>query len=537
MQVRRNLLLSPDQEWAEEIVRKVTAACHDAGQRDFALDPAKRITALVGRGGGKTTGGVARFIIRMARTPKARCLFIALTKEDAKELIWEKLKDLVERLGIEARFHETNATCTFVRNGSRLRLVGADDTHEIDKLRGKPQHEVGVDEVAAMKPELVENLILRVIGPRLGDWKGCVWMISTPGHFLRGLFYECTRRGSKRHRPYKDRDLEDYKDWKGWSSHHWNLEKAAPLVPAIANLWAEALEEKERNGWGDNHPIWRREYMGEWAADDTTMVYQFKAHAEDGSTWNIWEPERVGPFKLGKLPADRSDWLFVVGADMGHSDPFSLCVLAASPTDPTRTIYHVYEFERPRVYAKVIAEQLLGAELDLERPTGLYKYTGWPAGAVADMTHLGPAILDELAKVYGITFKPAVQKDKFASIELFNGDLIDGRIKVLKDSQLHQQLESLQWKQDEFGRLMEDKSQANHATDAAIYARRILAVLFEREAPPPPTREQRDRAQDDPPPASSAPRRRRNEFEDILGDDFGGELGADDFGLGGDFSF
>jgi hypothetical protein len=478
-------LLSPDEQWAEELSARILAGAHPK-QRAFILDPGKRITALVGRGGGKTTGGVARFIRCMSRIPKAKCLYIAPTKQAAREIIWDKLKEIFERSGVEATFSETQLRVTMTRTGSQLRLVGADDMAEVDKLRGKPYHEVGIDEAAAIRPNLLEALVIRAISPRLGDYDGCLWMISTPGHILKGLFYDTTRSGSDMHRAWADR--EDHVGWIGWSSHRWTLWDGAASLDAIERVLAAALVEKERNKWGDDHPIWRREFLGEWAADDTNNVYQYKAFGTDGKTpWNRWDPPRIGPLRMAKLPDGPTDWIHVLCADMGHSDPFSLHVLSASPSDPKRNVYHRYEFERTKMYARLIAELIIGEDLNADRPGGIIGDIGWPAGSVADMTHLGGAVLDELAHVYGIRFTAADQKDKFASIELMNGDLIDGRMHVLAGSKLEEQMLGLQWVEDEFGRLKENKGQANHATDAAIYGRRLLAVLFANEAPVPAT--------------------------------------------------
>jgi hypothetical protein len=103
---------------------------------------------------------------------------------------------------------------------------------------------------------------------------------------------------------------------------------------------------------------------------------------------------------------------------------------------------------------------------------------------VADTAGLGDALVEELSNVYGLRVTPAKKKDKHDAIELFNGDLVDGRIKVLKGSSLEDQLLSLQWAIDDFGKLKESKAQANHSTDAAIYARTAAHHQIKEEAPP-----------------------------------------------------
>lgn len=459
----------------------VLDSCHPK-QREFAADPGRRVVALVGRGGGKTTGGRARFLLRMLSTPKARCLYIATTREQAAELMWGPLKDLIEKLGIQARFNETKLRCTFMKNGATLRLVGADNKREIDKLRGQPFHEVGIDEAASYPAQLLEHLVFRIIGPRLGDYGGSLWFIGTPGHILSGPFYDSSRPGSEIHRRWSDRDLPEFADWTGWSFHSWSLQDGGATVPVMARLWTEALLEKSTNAWGDEHPVWRREYLGQWSADNTECVYRYRAFLEDGAQWNQWDPERD---KAGFAVLPPGDWQYAYGMDLGHHDPFALEVFAYQLIDPTKTLYHVYEFEKRGMYPRTIAELLLGEELNAEQPGGVFGKTGWPGGIVADLAGNGDAILAELQNVYGIRIEPAEKKNKSDSIELFNGDLIDGRIKILKGSRLAEQLLDLQWAVDDFGRVRENKGQRNDCSDAAIYARRVAQHLLAADAPAP----------------------------------------------------
>lgn len=472
-----------DSRWVEERCRRVVANCHPR-QRAFVLDPHRRVSALVGRRGGKTTGQRARFVLKMLRVPRARCLYIATTRVAAADLMWGPLKDLLGRLGIEATFNETRLLCTLKRNGSTLKLVGASDTSEVDKIRGNKFHEVGIDEAASFPAARLENLIDRVIGPTLGDYRGTLSMFGTPGHILAGPFYDSTRPSSDRHRRYDDRELPEFASWTSWSSHSWTLLDGAPYVPAMKNAWDEALQEKADKGWSDDHPVWLREWLGQWAADSTENVFKYRPHVE-GIAWNQWDP--FAEHKLEGVPAlahalaqldPVPDWHYVVGQDMGHADPYACNIFAFSPSDITKTIWHVYGVERTKMYAKLIAELLLGIELRHEKPTGLLSATGWPDGMVMDADL---AVLDELQSVYGLRILKAEKKKdyKLGAIELVNGDLIEGRIKIIKGSALADQLSQLQWRTDEFGQVSENKAQANHSTDTLIYARLLIANLFE----------------------------------------------------------
>lgn len=475
----------------------------------------------------------------MARTYKARCVYVCLSRPVAEELMWAPLKDLVEELGIEATFNETKLRCTFKKTGSVLRLVGADDKKEINKLRGQPFDEVCIDEVSSMPHAIVEELLDRVIGPRIGERKGTITMISTPGHILNGPFYDRTRPGATRdgkplHRPYEDRDKAEYADWRGWSSHHWSLDDAdCQRIPALRNLWEEALQKKADEVWSDDNPIWKREYLGIWAADETDSIFKFRALVDE-QPWNEWAPEMVrkadllefGAVEIAKLPPGpdgkpRTDWIYAVAMDHGTKNPFACNVFAASPSDQSRTIYHVYSFERPGMYARMIAVLLMGPRI-LEnvdaahkKPGGLIGALGeWPAGMVADVQGLGELILKELSEIYGIKILPAEQKGKHSAVELVNGDLVDGRFKALRKSPLAQQFMELQWETDKWGFPQFPKGAADHSVDCALYARRLLANLFEvTDAEAPKPRQDRPRAPD---PLVPQPSEQRGEFDDLF---------------------
>lgn len=493
-------------QWDTKLTRLVQS-CHTK-QRDFVVDSSTRIVACVARGWGKTTGMKARFARRMLTTPNAKCLYVATTRTAAEELMWHALKDLFAKLEVGAKFHEAKLKVTLAKNNAELRLVGADDKKEIEKHRGLPHHEIGIDEAASHNVELLNHLIFRVLEPRLGDYNGTLVLYGTPGHVLtdKSPFYQHSRNGAATSRLYALRDMPEYVGWDGWSLHRGTLQDNDKAHGVCGNnpnchinhLWEAALAIKKRNGWSDNNPVWRREYLGEWAADDTENVFKYRAYTDDGEEWNSWcdgkyigggiyVPAHFDPNRKGNpfgLPEGHS-WEFVLAIDLGFSDPFSLQVFAHSHT--CRKAYHVLEFEKRGMYARAIAELLLGPELSHERPTGVFRYIGWPTGMVADNANSGDAILAELSSVYGITFEPAEKKNKHDAIELSNGDLVDGHVKIMRGSKLEGDLSSLQWAVDDYGKLKENKSQSNHNSDAFVYARRkaMHAYAVAPEPPPP----------------------------------------------------
>lgn len=486
------LVAGADTSGWTSLVDRLVRDCHPE-QREFVLCNARYIAACIGRGGGKTTGGNVRFLRRMMTTPAAFCIFVAKTRNQAKTLLWTETKELFRRLGFrtgkDVTYNETTLAVTLRRNGSQLRLIGADSQPDLDSIRGKTYHEVGIDEAASHPDQLLGYLIREVLGMRL---VGSLWLIGTAGKRPKGIFYEATRRGADRSRPWKDR--AQHPDWRGWWSHKWTLDSAIEAtkdrpIPALLEIQKAQREEIAANGYSDDNPIKRREFDAEWAVDDAANVYTYRIHLSgkeaeargvpDGTLWNQWDPERIGPLRIAKLPSGFDDWLHIIAMDPGFTDPTAINVFSVSPTDPTRTIYHRMGIERTKMHAELIAKALIGDELDHDKPGGIIGAIGeWPVVMVADPAHqMSQAILAELSNVYSLHIEPAQKgfRYKVGAIEVVNGDLVDGRLKVLKDSELEAQMIDLQWDETKGGELMERKSQPNHSCDCTVYARAVIS--------------------------------------------------------------
>lgn len=524
--LRHERVKSSTRESVADIERQLLESCHPK-QRAYVEDPSRRFAALTGGRCGKTTGALVRLLRKAIKVRGARLLFVAKTRDQAQELIWSRLLDLCSKLGVRVTPNITLLRIRVELTGATIKLVGADDRASIEKLRGLPWHEVIIDEAASYSERLLDELVHRVLGPRMGDFRGCLGLQGTPGHFLQGLFYDVTRNGSEIAVPWDQRDRASDEELGGWSVHRWSLlDGIAAGVKAMINAWEEGQEEKKTNKWSDDHPVWRREWLGEWAADNTTRISTYRPHAEDGASFNQWDPPR-NRHGFAVLPKERTDWRYGIGIDLGHGTPFALQVLAFSPSDNGRNIYHVFEFHQKGMYPRTIAELLIGKDLSHDRMGGVFgAIGGWPDANAVDCASLGEAILKELSEVYGITLTP-VEKErhyKHGAIELANGDLCDQRIWVLKGSQLESEMLSLQWRVDEFG-LLKDPKHGDNAHDAFIYGRRAIASLFGEEQ-----KESRT-------PAAAPIRDEQSEWrpapeEGRIGGEYGGLL--DDGGWGGD---
>lgn len=501
--------------WAARIRQVVLDECHP-WQRDGILDPSKRLTYLVGRGGGKTTCLKGRYLIELTSTTSGSWIYACPTLGDAIELLWEPLKHSCEALGImddctwmEAP-REGGKILIVKRTGSRVKLIGVDDKKQINRCRGRAFNGVGCDEVGFWGNDVIKQFVTKVIQPRIGERAGWIAMASSPGEIPVGYFWERTADGQALHRPYELRDRPEFAHWTPsmWSSHAWDLgavvkqPQAAKRYPALVALRESHLEIKRAEGYSDDNPIWQREYCGRWARDDTATVFRFE------ETRNTWDPApgETGEVQLKQAIAKLREmhpsfgWHFVISGDKGTprkpkegevtnhgraGDPYAVNVFAFSPSDPSQTIYHVYSLERRGLYARLIAQLVLGADekapngcMPHEKPGGLLAILGWPDAMVFDSD---AALVEELSNVYGLTFERPDKAPSYKAgvIELANSDLHEGRIKAIKGSPLHTQLAELQWAEQDSGALKEDPSQPNHSTDTMIYGRKKIAELFE----------------------------------------------------------
>ena len=496
---------------AEQIRRIVQDST--PAQVAFILDQHRSLALKAPRRVGKTSAFLRKFCKGGLQTRNGRYLYTALSRPHAEELLWIPLKDFAAQYELRADFAESDLTMTLLDTGSTLSLLGADDKKECDKKRGGKYHGVGVDEAASFPTRLLHYFLDQVLSPALMDYRGWLALGGTPSSTLAGAFYEATREGAERTRPWRLKDAEEFAEMLcacpsictafEWSLHDWTLEDAA-----LSHIIEEAYAKKAQKGWTDENPIWQREYMGRWVADDTGRVYRYRKHAigEDGKAllsaegkailWNSWEAlEKTTTNPFG-LPLGH-DWRFCLGGDLGSKRPADeqkkreqgqakgLDVQERNKTilelwayaDTSPNLYHALES------AKAMHISALAAEIQrIEKLCGAYKGVTLD-GIFIDVGYRsgGGMIVDELSAVHGVPAMPADKARKPDAIELLNSDLVDGRAKILPGSHLETEMLTLQW--DELQPDKENKSQANDACDAGIYGRRGCLHQYGHELP------------------------------------------------------
>lgn len=467
-------------------------------QQQLIDDLSRYIGAVCPRRSGKTFAVTSKVLHYAEKFPNSRILIISLTLKSTVENYWSGspggLWAQNAKYGLNIKFNTTSHTWVHA-NGSRGLLAGAETKADIEHLRGAAAEAdiVVIDECKSFAPAHLLDLIENVVEPGLMTRNGQLVMIGTPGSLPMGPFYQATcllaRTEGLDQLPTcirwqdKDNPPPAYRDETGslkvdmealYSLHTWTIEDNV----AVPGQWKRALWIKARRGWTDDHPTWRREYLGEWVGDAADLVYAYaavKAQWVGDNTKSCvnWIPNYE--HGITGLPPEEGPWHLLLGLDLGFVDDSAMVLVAWSET--LKELRHVLDFKRPGLDAQAFTEVVLS----------IIDQYGTPEMVVADFGGGGAKmLLESINQRYGLAIQPAEKRFKNDFIELLNGDFIAGRVKVISGSELETELSALQWDLSNdakvtlarTGRLREDPSCANHLCDALLYIWRFAYHFF-----------------------------------------------------------
>jgi hypothetical protein len=397
-------------------------------QVGFIWDPARRKAAVCSRRAGKTTAASYYALLGLFSPLEGDVAYIGLTRSSAKKLMFRQIERWNKTYNLGLHFDRQDLVITN-ELGNSLFVTGAHTEDDTEKLRGHKLNLCILDESASFRAHL-KYLIEEVLEPTLIDTDGTLALIGTPSaNPGENYFYRATTGEEP-----------------GYSVHRWTILEN-PYIPH-ASRWLR--DYRDRKGWDEAHPIYRREWLGEWTTDGDSLVYRYDRKRNH----------------YDALPARRFD--YVLGVDLGYRDAFACAVLAYSADD--RRVFVVEQFKRGRLIPAEMAEVILGF---------MRKYD--PVSIVADHGGLGKAICEEFKSRYAIPLKAAEKQNKAAYIELMNGDLLSGALLIQDNTPLVHEMKMLQWDPDRPGK--EDERTANDICDAALYAWREAKHFLGSEKP------------------------------------------------------
>lgn len=343
--------------------------CFDEQVR-FIRDAAKYKTAVCSRRAGKTVSGAAYLIDSAVSRPGVVCLYITLSRLNAKRIIWGDLLKINREYNLGGKANETELSIRFP-NDSVIYLSGAKDKPEVEKFRGVPNLVlVLIDEGQAFR-SYIEDMVDDVLAKTLYDYDGTLCVMGTPSPVPSGYFHSIAHSAH-------------------WSHHFWTMFQNPHLQEKSGKSPMQLVQQDcVRMGVDISDPKIQRECFGKWIVDLNNLVFRYQKEIND-----YQEP----PALLNN---------FVIGVDVGFDDADAISVIGWRDRFPTS-----YLVEEVVAAKQGITELATGIDALIK------KYN--PVSVVMDTGGLGKKIAEEMRKRYALPIKAAEKSRKFEYIELLN---------------------------------------------------------------------------------------------------------------------
>lgn len=391
-------------------------------QNAFVNDTSRYIAVQCSRRSGKSSGLALKFFKTMETHPKSQSIYLSLTQDSARSILWPILQEIDDKFKIGCTFIESKLEVKHP-NGAKLKLMGADLKNFIKRLRGRKYPAVGVDEIQDMGAH-VQSLIDDVLTPSIADYPDSWLAITgTPGPVPMGYFFDVTQN-------------EMY----GYSLHKWDLTQN----PYMPNPQAFIDEMKAKREWLDDNPTLQREWLNKWVLDVDSLWVRYN--------------EKVNDYE--KLPTEKEHkWNYVFGIDLGFNDADAIAVLAWSDTTPVT--YLVEE----KITRKQGITELVQQIQQLEA-----KYK--PTKMMIDEGGLGKKIAEEIRRQFAMPVELADKARKQENVAFLNDSLRTGKFKAKRSSKfaLDSYLVQIDWDKSTPNRIVVKKHPHSDIIDAVLYA-------------------------------------------------------------------
>lgn len=358
-------------------------------QLAFVNDPSRNKVAVCSRRSGKTIACAADLISTALSEPGVVCLYITLSRNNAKKIIWREVKKINKDYGLGGVENLSELSVTFP-NQSIIYLSGAKDTNEIEKFRGLALKKVYIDEAQSFRG-YIQDLIRDVLSPALIDYAGTLVMIGTPPPIPTGFF------------------IDMFKNGKGWAKHHWTFWDN-PHIAKKSKMTHEQIIQNELNLRGVNadDPSIQREYFGKLVLDTDSLLINY-------------DPAKN---HFDALPTNKK-WNYILGIDLGFDDADALAVLAWSEDSPTTYLVEEMVVKQQGITELVAQIEELRTRYDISK-------------MVIDQGGLGKKIAEELRRRYLIPVEAAEKQRKMENVAFMNDSLRTGRLKARSNSKFAQ---------------------------------------------------------------------------------------------------
>ncbi len=358
----------------------------------------------------------------MKKYPGSTCLYVALTRDSALDIMWPVLQEMDEKFNLGCEFVESKLVMRY-HNGARLKLVGADQKNFIKKLKGKKHPGIGVDEVQDFGSH-IQDLVDSVLTPCMADYPDS-WLAltGTPGPVPQGYWFDVTSEGKY-----------------GFEHHEWTLFDN-PYMPDPHGFVRDLCL---RRNWGPMHPTLQREWYNKWVLDAQSLWIRYvesKSHYE-----TVILPGAPG-------------FTFLMGVDLGFKDADAIAILAWHHESPAT--YLVEEFIMPKQGITELSNQIAKFQK---------KYD--VSKIVIDEGGLGKKIAEEMRRQKQLPLYAADKALKQQNAAFLNDALAGGNFKAKRDSRFALDSYQIQidWDKSKHDKIVVKPKPHSDIIDACLYA-------------------------------------------------------------------
>lgn len=447
-------------------------------------DTSRWIILLCSRRAGKTKSIAFRFLLRSLNKPGSICVYIALTKPQARNVamwdpIWKPLLDQCGlRKGIDYKNDETEMITTF-SNGSVCRFTGASDVRVIETELGGQLDEVVIDEAQSSPASVLGPLVSRILTNSLTDRRGTIVLAGTIPETDGGVFMD---------------------KWKtsNWSKHNWSQMENPHMLDPMGEL-QEYLAANP--GLTIDSPIIQRERFGRFVYDPNATAYSYDADLNGYvPTLMDWAPQTMRDgirmpvteaFPNGRLfypsglmmaaqPEPWVEWISIAVDEAARRD--RVAVEAIGWGSKSHRIQHLFDWTSEP--GKKYSQGEIYAVAGLVRAQ--YGVNGRGILPMKRDAGSSPNAIDTLERDYGIPIVLAARKgDRKMAVDRVNTTLVDGRAMIMKGSCLEEDMLKCKWDKQarERGAWEWDRSWHPDAGDSYRYAMEHYFDGYQAPAP------------------------------------------------------
>lgn len=364
-------------------------------------------------------------MLRRITKKKCNALYLALTLDSAKAILWDVVEQLLIDKKVEYRANKQAGTFDLA-NGSHIKFAGLDSNYrEMRKILGQKFAIVGIDECGSMTQDM-ETIVNQMIIPALTDEMGDLILLGT-AEAIPNTYFQKVMDG---HVP-------------GWHLEKWDTSQN----PYMAKNWQMELDRiLTTNPLAKEASWFKAHYLNIWAIDDALRIYRL-------SDYNF-----VPKLEYKKRPRH------IIGVDLGFNDDCAFVVGTYFQGDPT--LYIEKSFKLPELDITDTANAIKSLLKDYQDAT-----------LVVDGANKQG--VKEMRNRHKLGLKAAQKEDKFTFMRILKDDFIQNRVQIVEpnNKQLIDELNALMKVKDAD---QEDPRCQNHLCDAALYMWREARAYIEQ---------------------------------------------------------